>query len=312
MSELNDIIKPQASVTVFSVNWLAELISPVHYSTASLWTGLFKACGAYMFKNVSSDLIKGLAQLSCIADEYQEELQQHCYVKDVAAGGVILRKKEQDLVQCYLVQGEIEVWHSFNEREYLNQNSVECQQPLNDLLFDADVIRAKSRCQVLRVNSIALGRLMALSVDVDNDAVEGEFGGIFEDHLPDDSLAPGSQESYPGIEKRLARPENLQGDAPRQKQKGLDADYFARAMSAIFTNQITPNNPTTPENPATCKNQVTTTAPVEAETIFAEHSSTHTTTASEAKGADGDSPSSELSRDQRGAGTVTPLRIVGR
>jgi hypothetical protein len=174
-----------------------------------------------MTRNVPQSLLNQVGLLSCVADEYLDELLQNCYIKEVPPGGVVLWKKQREMVQCYLIQGNIEVWHSFKDRVYLNHFSVECQLPLNDLLFDADVIRAKSRCRVLRVNSNVFGQLVAKSIERESEVFEKKelAEDLWGENGPDDD-----NESVAAAKKGV---ENSGKKRP---------DYFDRAMASIFQN----------------------------------------------------------------------------
>ncbi|TQV80025.1 cyclic nucleotide-binding domain-containing protein [Exilibacterium tricleocarpae] len=112
-----------------------------------------------MANGINPCLVKKFSPLDKVAPQHMAELIKHSEIRPVAAGGIALKQRDMERYKCFLVRGQVEIRRSFHERLYLRQDSPQCQKPLNELLQGAGVIRAKSECQLLRVDAEVLERL---------------------------------------------------------------------------------------------------------------------------------------------------------
>lgn len=129
-----------------------------------------------MNNKISRVLVKKFIPLNRIADQHLEELMDHCDQKSVSIGGIALKQRDNDQYKYFLIRGKIEVRRSFHERVYLDQDSVECLKPLNELLSGSGVVRAKSNCQILRVDNVIMEKLLSWSVGDDYQIAHLEEG----------------------------------------------------------------------------------------------------------------------------------------
>ncbi len=143
-----------------------------------------------MTKSISRVLIKKFSPFDSIPDQHMDRLMALCQIESVPAGGIVLKQKESRLYRSYLIRGKVEVRRSFHERVYLDQDASECSKSLNELLTGAGVVRAKSNCQILKIDNRGLEELLSWNVSTSYQIAhleEGEFSlGYFDKAIDDD------------------------------------------------------------------------------------------------------------------------------
>ena len=173
-----------------------------------------------MASGINPCLISKFSPLNDIASQHLAQLIKHCEIQSVAAGGFALRHKDFNRYKCFLVCGQVEIRRSFHERIYPHQDSPECCRPLNNLLDGSGVIRAKSDCQILRVDAEVLDRLLSWSHENAYRIAHLEEGESSLDHamLIDDSYQDDWAESF--LQSSLAT--NLNSAAITELIRELD------------------------------------------------------------------------------------------
>jgi len=100
------------------------------------------------------DLIEGLSPLNQIDRKYHTQLKKHIRLMPIEEGNWIIRKSRDPKLNHYLISGEAELRHSFEDRQLLSTEAQHYPEPLEKSLRERSSIKALQPCIVLVVNNV--------------------------------------------------------------------------------------------------------------------------------------------------------------
>lgn len=111
----------------------------------------------------NADLSRYLSRfniLQNIAPQYCAQFAATMLEKTIKSGATIVRKPKGDSELHFLLDGSIEVRHSFDQRYILSHDNKQCRNALASLLPDGGSIKASSECQILIADAQQLAQIL--------------------------------------------------------------------------------------------------------------------------------------------------------
>lgn len=148
-------------------------------------------------QSLTRKTFKNLHPLNVIDDEYQDLLLEKSILTVTEPGNKIIKSGELGSLRNYLVTGEIELRHSFDNRENISLDDERCRFPLEELVQVSGLIRAVSQCTVLIVNADFVDELMSRSQSLDYGIVHlHETSDYLDTSLVHDEMTDNWQEIF--------------------------------------------------------------------------------------------------------------------
>lgn len=94
--------------------------------------------------------------------KYRSHFSETMAIENISTGSTIIRKNKLSTSYHFLVEGDIEVRLSFDNRLRMNHDTPQCRNPLENLLNSSKgSIKAASDCRILTVNSDKLEQTLS-------------------------------------------------------------------------------------------------------------------------------------------------------
>ena len=199
--------------------------------------------------------LQRFSPLNQIAAKYQLRLQSGLRVRQINKGNTLIRKNREQGVLHFLVDGELEIRNSFENRDTLTQNDKRAGRAIENLLSPQSTVRALSHCQVLVCEQKVIDELLSWTQDYSIHFLEDGELPLAETNLIDDDFqedwdnvfiqsALASNLSHQAISELLAGVENIEvaaGDTI--VKRGSEADYFYIIKEGDAVVQTDPDGP---------------------------------------------------------------------
>lgn len=179
-------------------------------------------------------LIKNLVPLNQIDRKYHKQLRKNFKLIEVENGNAIIRKNNNSKLHHYLIEGSVELRHSFEQRLTLSTNQQHIDKPLEHYLKQRSSIKAIEPCSLLVVNTEQIDELLAWSQDCNLSYLDDSGLGLNSDTLIDDDF----QEDWDNAFIRSPLAANLSNTAIHQLLASLE-DVAVKAGEQIVKKHST-------------------------------------------------------------------------
>ncbi|RRJ83442.1 cyclic nucleotide-binding domain-containing protein [Aestuariirhabdus litorea] len=143
---------------------------------------------------LSLDRVQQLHPLQFLSPSAHQQLLAAAEQVKVSKGSIILKKRNTLPTTCYLISGQVELRHSFDDRKPLHANDQLACQPLEELVREGASVRALEECVLLRFERDLIAYLSTLTSDSDTYAVVNIEEGV--DYLDDTLIDDDYQEDW--------------------------------------------------------------------------------------------------------------------
>ena len=203
------------------------------------------------------DLLEQLVPLNQIDRKYYTQLRKHIKLIEADNGDWIIRKNRDPKLHHYLIDGEAELRHSFENRSILSTATQQFSEPLEKLLKERSSIKALAPCTILVVQTEQVDQLLAWSQDFNIFYLDDSEMGLADDTLIDDDFQEDWDNAFirsplaanlsnTAIHQLLAALEEVKVKAGQQiVQKHTDGDYFyivKQGLAKVITDSYGPFN----------------------------------------------------------------------
>lgn len=144
---------------------------------------------------ITLERLKRFHPLTLISEKHVERLLEGAAIVRLAKGQFLFRKAPAPETSYFLMEGEVEVRESFENRSTVDANGSQARFPLEDLCKGGASVRALSDAMVLTLTRDAIDQLMASSDDggldvmLVSDAEEQLEAARFDDEYSEDWMA---------------------------------------------------------------------------------------------------------------------------
>ena len=145
--------------------------------------------------DITLERLKRFHPLTLISEKHLELALKGAAIVRLAKGQFLFRKAPQADISYFLLEGEVEVRESFENRSVVEANGSQAKFPLEDLCKGGASVRAINEVVVLTLTRDAIDQLMASSDDggldvmLVSDSDEQLEAARFDDEYPEDLMA---------------------------------------------------------------------------------------------------------------------------
>ncbi len=130
------------------------------------------------------DIFERFHPICLIEKEYREQLSEKAVITPFKSGKTVIKKAHSNLLLHFLINGSVEVRHSFDNREPLSSDQEDARNPLEEKINCGGTIRATSDCKILTVNADFVDNLLTSSENSDYKIVHlSEYEDVFEEQI---------------------------------------------------------------------------------------------------------------------------------
>ncbi len=183
--------------------------------------------------------IQHLQPLQLIPSDRQQKALNMAEQIRVKAGSTIFKKRDTISTSCFLLQGTVELRHSFSDRHPLESGNEQANMPLEQLVNAGSSVRAITDCVLIRFNNEHLDELQVTAMSGSYGVVNLDEAGSYlgETMIDDDFQEDWTLQLLESPLARRLKPDSLRNlmsllDRIEVKkhdviiQQGSRADYF--------------------------------------------------------------------------------------